>query len=365
MEDSKLREINEIVSSPENMAKNSVSLLMEAASQVGETVTFNYVDELGLSNTRFFICEVKVGRLTKCKGSGNNKKMAKANAAEQALELIRGRTVGSTNLPVKSKMSPSHRSSQATRLSPRAVPLSPVGGDVQDSANTADSNPVGALQEMCSKYNWTPPSYDLASETGESHMKTFIYECKVESWIAQGKGKSKKTAKKLAAENLLSMISEAVKSSPPHELYTCPMTGSPLRNFPSKWPKVSPPLGASASTSRQTQSPVAFLSSLLYDDIECEDEQTTEETSHGIPQPVFEDVISKEFCLSLKDRGKTSSFTVKYHDLPEKGYSGNYMCFVRLDTRPPTVCSGMGPTKEYAHEKAAQNALHHLNTVCS
>lgn len=77
------------------------------------------------------------------------------------------------------QMSPSHASSQAARLSPRTVSLSPVGGDIQDSANTADSNPVGTLQEMCSKYNWTPPSYDLTSETGESHMKTFIYECKV------------------------------------------------------------------------------------------------------------------------------------------------------------------------------------------
>lgn len=104
MEDSKLREINEIVSSPENMAKNSVSLLMEAASQVGGTVSFNYVDELGLSNTRIFTCEVKVGRLKKCRGSGNNKKMAKANAADQALELIRDRTVGRTNLHVKSKV---------------------------------------------------------------------------------------------------------------------------------------------------------------------------------------------------------------------------------------------------------------------
>ena len=35
----------------------------------------------------------------------------------------------------------------------------------------------------------------------------------VESWIAQGQGKSKKSAKKLAAENLLSMISEAAKVS--------------------------------------------------------------------------------------------------------------------------------------------------------
>lgn len=35
----------------------------------------------------------------------------------------------------------------------------------------------------------------------------------VESWIAQGQGKSKKSAKKLAAENLLAMINGAVKVS--------------------------------------------------------------------------------------------------------------------------------------------------------
>lgn len=128
---------------------------------------------------------------------------------------------------------------------------------------------------------------------------------------------------------------------------------------------MSPQSGPSPSTSRQTSSPVPFLSSPLYDEIECEDEQSFEETSHGIPPPVIEDVIREEFRLSLEDRGKTSSFTVTYHDLPEKGYSGNHMCFVRLDTRPLTVCSGMGPTKAYAHEKAAQNALQYLNTVCS
>ena len=77
------------------------------------------------------------------------------------------------------QMSPSHSSSQAERLSPRTVLSSPVDRVIQDSTNTADSNPIGALQELCLKYSWTTPSYDLARETGESHLKTFIYECKV------------------------------------------------------------------------------------------------------------------------------------------------------------------------------------------
>lgn len=44
-----------------------------------------------------------------------------------------------------------------------------------------------------------------------SFWATLVFQ--VESWIAQGQGKSKKSAKKLAAENLLNMISDAVKVS--------------------------------------------------------------------------------------------------------------------------------------------------------
>ncbi|KAL9956165.1 hypothetical protein ACROYT_G037606 [Oculina patagonica] len=338
---------------------------MEAASQVGETVIFNDVDELGLSNTRLFTCEVKVGRLTKCRGSGNNKKMAKANAADQALELIKSRVGDTTNLPRSSKVSPNHTSSSQA-ASPMRVLLSPAGRLTQDPPSSEDTNPVGSLQEMCMKNNWAPPCYDVVCETGESHMKTFIYECKVESWIAQGQGRNKKTAKKLAAENLLSMIKQATKSSSLHDVNTSSLSGSPFRSFPDKsWPKMNPQSDPGPSTSHPTSSPVPFLSSTLYDEMECEDQQSFEETSPGTLPLVTEDGISEEFRSSLADRGKISGFTITYHDLLEKGYSGNYMCFVRLDTKPPAVCNGVGPTKTYAHEKAAQNALQYLNTVCS
>lgn len=106
MEDVILREINEIISSPENRAKNPVSLLMEAGAQSRQPVIFNYLDELamGLINTHIFTCEVKVGRVIKCKGSGHSKKEAKANCAKEALELIRSNTGGTTTSPGASKV---------------------------------------------------------------------------------------------------------------------------------------------------------------------------------------------------------------------------------------------------------------------
>lgn len=67
----------------------------------------------------------------------------------------------------------------------------------------------------------------------------------------------------------------------------------------------------------------------------------------------------KHTVESLKERG----FSIKYHDLPEMGYSGNYLCFVELGTSPPAVCCGSGVTKDAAHANAAHNALQYLDTM--
>lgn len=55
--------------------------------------------------------------------------------------------------------------------------------------------------------------------------------------------------------------------------------------------------------------------------------------------------------MLFEDSGKIFNFIVKYYDLFEKGYSGNYMCFVRFGIRLSIVCSGMGFIKEYVYEK--------------
>lgn len=364
MEDVILREINEIISSPENRAKNPVSLLMEAGAQSRQPVIFNYLDELamGLINTHIFTCEVKVGRVIKCKGSGHSKKEAKANCAKEALELIRSNTGGTTTSPGASKGSPSHTPFRST--TPTSS-LSPARRSLY--LPSTDSNPIGSLQEMCMKKNWTPPVYNVTQEEGEAHMKTFTFECKVEDWISQGHGSSKKAAKKLAAEKMLSMISEAPKGLSPVGAHKNG-SSSPLKKSPDKHSRLSPLSGSSPSRSSQSNSPVPFLSSDLYDKMETEEPCLNTVSHHCSTPPSVVDAetsVSHEFCSALEDEGKTSGFTVTYHDLPEKGYDGNYMCFVRLDTKPPTVCGGMGHKKQAAHEKAAKNALYYLSTVFS
>lgn len=352
MADSKLREMSEIIRLPENTSKNPVSLLMEAAARVDQSVTFNDIDELGLAGTKLFTCEIKVGRLLKCKGTGLNKKMAKTNAAESALDTIkqRGASISESSIQVSQLETPI---SALQHTSPSASPTFSVGSPLDGG-----SNPIGTLQEKCTKNNWTLPVYNLLSETGESHTKCFIYECQIESLnlTSQGQGKTKKAAKKISAENMLSMIAgtNARAVSPP--------LGASLR--PSRnQARSSPyqrPLGPAAR--RDTSSPLSFQSNALCDDFMDQDHSRFE-VPNVKKSPVHEE-IPDEFCSKLKDKVTRSGFEVSYHDFALKGLSGNYLCLVRLNTKPPIVCHGCGPTRNSAHEMAAKNTLHYF-AVCS
>ena len=97
----KLRRVCRLISSSENSDKNAVSLLLEVAAQVGEKLSFDYVNEFGLSlNTKMFTCEVKFGSLLDpCKGVDHSKKTAKLLAAEQALKMLKAK--GEATLPLK------------------------------------------------------------------------------------------------------------------------------------------------------------------------------------------------------------------------------------------------------------------------
>ena len=47
---------------------------------------------------------------------------------------------------------------------------------VFNNERSIGKHPVCALQELCSKKQWDPPSYDIVSETGPQHMRTFVYK---------------------------------------------------------------------------------------------------------------------------------------------------------------------------------------------
>jgi len=61
-------------------------------------------------------------------------------------------------------------------------------------------NPVGNLNDLCTKLKRLPPEYEDVSEVGKPHERVYTVACKLGSHIVEtGRGRSKKNAKKVAA----------------------------------------------------------------------------------------------------------------------------------------------------------------------
>jgi len=67
-----------------------------------------------------------------------------------------------------------------------------------------DINPKGELQELLQSISPASPVYELVSESGPEHDKTFVVKCVWEGHVlGQGSGRSKKQAETAAATNAL------------------------------------------------------------------------------------------------------------------------------------------------------------------
>lgn len=65
-----------------------------------------------------------------------------------------------------------------------------------------NGNPIGWLQELCMARRWPPPFYETQAEIGLPHERQFTIACHVSTYCETGRGKSKKEAKRLAANQM-------------------------------------------------------------------------------------------------------------------------------------------------------------------
>ena len=71
-----------------------------------------------------------------------------------------------------------------------------------------EENPVGELQELCTKMRWVFPSYAVCCENGQPHERTFVIAVRLYNIKDKGEAKSKKAAKREAARRLLFQLLE-------------------------------------------------------------------------------------------------------------------------------------------------------------
>ena len=70
----------------------------------------------------------------------------------------------------------------------------------------APAHPVRDLSNFTQINQWTVPVYDFTSEQGPPHTKEYVCSVNLDKLSAQGIGKSKKIAKRYAAENMLTLL---------------------------------------------------------------------------------------------------------------------------------------------------------------
>lgn len=173
-----------------------ITLLQEICSRNGFTPEYQLLSTEGSVHEPTFKIAVTVDNIT-VTASGQSKKKARHAAAKEAIVKIRER--GDINLDgINFESIESESSSFVAPL----VPVAKINPEVINEAN-----PVGKLQEICMKMRVNPPDYNTCDEKGLAHERIFILSCSImgpNGFVTTlGEGRSKKLAKREAAEKML------------------------------------------------------------------------------------------------------------------------------------------------------------------
>lgn len=172
-------------------ASPPITLLQEICSRNGLTAEYQLLSTEGSVHEPTFKIAVNVGDIT-VTASGQSKKKARHAAAREAIERLRQKE----NLNLDGINFDS---------------MSAIGEPTDKSVYAAavnEANPVGKLQEICMKMRVNPPDYETCDEKGLAHERIFVLSCTIASlnMTTLGGGRSKKLAKRQAAESMLEKL---------------------------------------------------------------------------------------------------------------------------------------------------------------
>ncbi|XP_041365715.1 RISC-loading complex subunit tarbp2-like [Gigantopelta aegis] len=305
--------------------KTPISYLQELSTKRGITPQYDLIANEGAVHEPTFLMRVTVGDVS-ATGKGSSKKKAKHAAAQTALNQI----LGVSNGEVKQE------TTEPTESGENGLP----------------GNPIGELQEFTQKKLMKPPIYEFTNEQGPPHAKEFICNVKLGKFHERGTGRSKKTAKRNAASNMM----QHIKS---------------LTNNAEKEAKLE-------ESDEEDEIPLSFEPKASYTALK-QGKQKLMVTSpqQAVEIKAFYDKIVKasgkvqgqsqapatNFCQMLQEIAEIQRFEVHYYDIKELSGSGQHQCLVQLSTMPIAVCHGQGSTLDDAHGNAAHNALQYLKIM--
>jgi len=296
-------------------SKTPVSLLQELCMRRGISPKYDLLQIEGAVHEPTFVYRVTVGEFA-ANGSGQSKKKAKHAAAKAVLDIIiQGGAAGAGGPASGQSGAPPELSSQIVSPYDDGIP----------------GNPVGSLQELCMARRWPPPTYELTSEEGFPHERTFSICCTIGTTKEIGSGKSKKLAKRQAAYKMATRLKDT--------------------------PAEQQPINVLADDDDEIAQKLAARYSGL------KDSKVMALTTNDSRKSISLSSLNINFIQMLQDIAEEANFVVTYVDIEELSVSGAHQCLVQLSTLPVAVCYGTGSTVKDAQASASHNALEYLKIM--
>ncbi|BFY97440.1 hypothetical protein BsWGS_00480 [Bradybaena similaris] len=311
--------------------KTPISYLQEYATKHAITPQYDLIANEGAVHEPTFIMRVTIGDKAVATGKGSSKKKAKHAAAQNALNILMGVAVNGAEEVEESKPS--------------------VSGQHKDDDV---GNPIGELQEFTQKKLLKPPIYEFVTEQGPPHAREFICNIKLGKFVDKGTGRSKKTAKRVAAANMLAQL-KAISQDKETEKQLEDSEDEeeiPLGFDKSSYTGLKQSKGKAKSVNTQS----ALEIQRFYEKVMIAGGKQVRGEGQTLTPPT-------NYCQMLQEIAEVQRFEVQYFDIKDESIVGVNQCLVQLSTVPVAVCQGTGPIMDEAHANAAHNALQYLRIM--
>ncbi|EAA14308.5 AGAP009781-PA, partial [Anopheles gambiae str. PEST] len=326
-----------------NNMKTPISVLQELLSRRGITPQYDLIQVEGAVHEPTFRYRVSY-QDKDAMGTGKSKKEAKHAAAKALIDKL----TGSIFLDHPAVYMNVHKPDTQFH-SCRVVNVhtnNNVNGEEEPTGN-----PIGWLQEMCMARRLPPPTYETETEEGLPHERQFTIACVVLNYREVGEGKSKKIAKRQAAQRMWQRLQDQ-PLEPSQIMQLLDEEGNEETGYAGRYAGLKDVCIPTLTTS-QSHKVSQFHKAL---------KSRAGKTLQQLQNLSLCD-RSIDFIRLLADIAKEQRFEVTYVDIEEKAGNGKFQCLVQLSTMPVAVCHGSGNSIQEAQSYAARNSLEYLKIM--
>ncbi len=187
--------------------KSAVSTVHDLAHQNGWTVNWFEESETGPAHAKVFSMKVTMGPY-EVSGSGRSKKLAKQDAAQLLVAQVTGNEVADI-MGLPGFTGNAGQAGQSGNTSEDYGPQLPqaVGQKAISAGPSGGDNPISTLDHIVKKHKLGEPQYITVCENGPLALQRFDIKVKLNDMEASGFGRSKKVAKRNAAQAMLDQLS--------------------------------------------------------------------------------------------------------------------------------------------------------------